>query len=719
MTGPAIGLSEALAQVLPVYEIPDDDLVGEVLVPAMANATTLRLGAGYFTSHCLAQIAPGLAAFIANSSAPLQLMVSPEISDEDRDAIDRGIATPAEVIAELSDRLAGESSISSSALVRHTVDCLAYLVASNRLDLRFVLMRRGMYHKKVWLFGDTEVTAAIHGSGNATTRGLLVNGEQMTVDRPWVDGDSAALRVRLLSKQWDRQWNNENPNSLTLTAPQGLRFAGKHGEEARVPTVRDFWEAWQEDHVAGLEPELPPNYRSAPRHVLQIPSHMEWREGPYRHQGRAVDAFLASSGRGVLEIATGGGKTRTALIAATELQEHHNGPFAVLVLVPSKPLMLQWAEEIREFGIIPLLPSLLSRDTRRAKLEEMRAALGSSDRRTEVVLTTNKLFGEDESLRELFEQLPADVLTLIIGDEMHNLGVPSFINNPPDYFDKRLGLSATPVRQYDPDGTDQLFDFFGQPVFQFSLADAIASGCLTRYRYQLHEVRLTDEEMDKYAELTEELRAAGFRVDDDGRTVVSNPKVERLLRERRAVLEQAGGKLELLRELLSAVGSGSVRRTLVYTSAKATVLATRRQIDEVNEMLSELGIISHQFTSAETSRSDAQQLLDRFGQGDYQVLTAMKVLDEGIDIPQTDTAYILASTTVRREWVQRRGRILRRAPGKTEATLHDFFVVPPDPESDHGLAVLRGELRRAEEFAGLATNEWDTDGPRSIISRYE
>ncbi|HWA67419.1 MAG TPA: DEAD/DEAH box helicase family protein [Mycobacteriales bacterium] len=719
MSEAAGGLSEALADALPVYEIPDDDLVGEVLVPAMNVSTSVRIGAGFFSSHCLAQIAPGLASFIASSSKPLELLVSPEISAEDRDAIDRGVSNPVGVIEQTATRLLADAQLSPSALVRHTLDCLSYLVASDRLELRFVLMQRGMYHKKMWLFYDGNAWGAVHGSGNATTRGLLVNGEQMTVDRPWMDGQSVTKRVELLVSQWDRQWNNENPNSLTLLAPQGLRFAGRHGNEMQVPTVRDFWDAWRADHEAGLEPDLPPNYRSAPAHVLQIPAGMEWRTGPFRHQGRAVDAYFEANGRGVLEIATGGGKTRTALICATETQERHQGPMLLLILVPSTPLMTQWADDLREFGIEPLLPSKWSPDSRRVRFEEVRAGLAGGERRTEVLIATNQLFAQDESLRALIDELAADTATMLVGDEMHNLGTPTFLNNLPERFDTRLGLSATPVRQYDPDGTDKLFDFFGQPVFDFSLADAIAAGCLTRYRYFLHEVRLADDEMNKYTELCEELKAAGFRLEDDGRTVVSNPKIERLLRERRAVLEQASGKIDQLELLLQEHGASNVQRTLIYTSAKPTILGSTRQIEEVNELLSRLGIISHQFTNAETSRADAKKLLDRFGQGDYQVLTAMKVLDEGIDIPQTDTAYLLASSTVYREWVQRRGRILRKAPGKEVATLHDFLVIPPDPGSDHGKAILRGELRRAEEFASLAVNEWSNDGPRQILSKYD
>jgi superfamily II DNA or RNA helicase len=349
---------------------------------------------------------------------------------------------------------------------------------------------------------------------------------------------------------------------------------------------------------------------------------------------------------------------------------------------------------------------------------EIRAALRSNDRRTEVIVMTNSLFSSDPGARQLAATLPGDTLTVLIGDEMHNLGVPTFLEDPPEQFQKRIGLSATPIRQYDPDGSDRLFDYFGKPVFEFSLADAIEAGCLTPYRYQLHEVHLTEDEMDKYADLTDELRASGFRVDDKGQTVIDNSKVERLLRERRSVLENASGKIEVLRELLSK-DPRAVRRTLIYASAKPKVVGTGRQLEEVNALLTELGIISHQFTNAETSRSDARRILDLFAAGDYQVLSAMKVLDEGVDIPQTDTAYVLASSTVTREWVQRRGRILRRAQGKTEATLHDFLVIPPDSSTSYGKSVLRGELKRAEEFVGLSSNEWETGGPRSVISRYE
>ena len=194
-----------------------------------------------------------------------------------------------------------------------------------------------------------------------------------------------------------------------------------------------------------------------------------------------------------------------------------------------------------------------------------------------------------------------------------------------------------------------------------------------------------------------------------------NPKIERLLRRRRALLEQAEGKIAALRETLIR---GPVNRSLIYCSPKELELATERQIVLVNRLLSELGIVSHELTSQETSAGRGTEILRRFAEGQYQALTAMKVLDEGVDVPATESAFILASTTVEREWVQRRGRVLRTAPGKTSAAIHDFVVTPPAID-DAARAVLRGEIRRVRAFAELARNRWAVGGPVDEIESLE
>ena len=689
-------------------------------MPAMQNCDELRLGAGFFSSRCLAQIAPGLATFVNETNCTLDLMVSPEISEEDREAIRKGVSNPREVLEETMMKLFEGALLSTSAIEGHAVDTLAFLVASGRLRMRVVLMERGMYHKKIWLFRSGENWLAVHGSGNATERGLLVNGEQMSIDRAWVDGPQAQARVSIFLEHWAREWENRNPASYSVEVALAIEFLSKHARP-EPPTIADFWDAWRRDHELGFEPIMPP-LLATDRIVkrLRIPESLVWREGRFAHQGRAVDTLVDHAG-GIVAMATGGGKTKTALIAASEMQDRYEGHVCIVILAPTRPLIRQWASEVQSFGLEPIILAGMDASSRLRELE--RATLGYSSRqaRTEVLLMTHALFSKrDSPERQWLQELPDSVTRLLIADEVHNLGAKSFTSDLPTFFGQRIGLSATPIRQYDPDGTDQLFEFFGgPPQFEFSLRDAILSECLVPYKYFPHPVEFQDEEMEYYLEITQKLVRAGFRTDDDGRTVGLTARVASLLRDRRALVEQASGKISSLERELRQIGTSKIARTLIYTSAKPVAPGKTRQITEVNRLLERLNIISRQYTSQETSSADSQSILDRFGAGDYQVLTSMKVLDEGVDIPQTDTAFLLASSTVEREWVQRRGRILRQAPGKDTAHLHDFIVIPPVLDSPGAKSLLRSELRRASAFADLAENEYDPGGPSIVIRELE
>ena len=201
------------------------------------------------------------------------------------------------------------------------------------------------------------------------------------------------------------------------------------------PSTTDFWNAWRHDYEAGLEPDLPAGMRTAPiDHHLRIPSNLIWREGRYAHQGRAVDALLKELG-GIVSIATGGGKTRTALIAATEMQDLEPRHMCVVVLVPSRPLVRQWTDDIREFGIDPIVLTGTGTQDRRAELERVAVAFATERPRTEVVLMSNALFAKaDSAEREWLAGLPETIERVLIADEVHNLGTPSFISNPPDFF---------------------------------------------------------------------------------------------------------------------------------------------------------------------------------------------------------------------------------------------------------------------------------------------
>lgn len=705
-----------------VYDVPTDDIASELLIPGMRVSRLVRIMVGFFNSRSFAQLAPGLAAFIDGTNAPLQLLLSPNLSDEDRDAINRALIDPGEVALDAFTRLFEGARVSESSIAAHAADCLAYLVASGRLLLRFVLMKQGLFHPKVWLFEADGDVLAVHGSNNLTEAGLLYNGEIVSVDQPWKDGEAAETRVNGLIRMFEDYWDNKRTHSITVGPRAGLILA-RAGMTDR-PTTDDFWRAWHDDSKRGLAPPLPEKaalwtgVTLSTTQLLRIPAGLEWESGPFAHQGTAVHTWEHNARRGILAIATGGGKTTSALICATRLQNEKDGPLLVLVLVPSDPLLDQWSSETERFGLRPHVLSRLPASERIPHLHGVVTGLMHGVMRTEVLISSNQLFVSSEPLRAFFQDLPKEISTLLIADEVHNLGTRSFLSNLPVTVPYRLGLSATPIRQYDADGTTELFAFFGTTIFEFDLGKAIEAGCLTPYSYHLHEIRLTGEEMDLWQEITERLRRHGFGANDEGQTGGLDSAVQRLLERRRAILENAEAKLAVLKNLLVSTQPASINRTLIYTSAKSDPLGRGRQITLVNRMLNELGIISHQLTYSETGGPRARQILTDFSAGLYQSLTCMKVLDEGVDVPATSTAYLLASSTVRREWVQRRGRVLRKAPGKHLARLHDFFVVPPNPNERDGRTIIRSELARADEFCRLAENAWDNDGPRAITERY-
>ena len=289
---------------------------------------------------------------------------------------------------------------------------------------------------------------------------------------------------------------------------------------------------------------------------------------------------------------------------------------------------------------------------------------------------------------------------------MHNLGSPSFLASPPDFFEYRLGLSATPIRQYDPEGTDKLFDFFGQPCFEFTIDEAIGV-CLVPYDYHVERVALTPDEMELFKGLSEQIRKLGWKIEQG----VKDAHLDDLLRRRRLVIETAENKLVRLAELIDADGARNLHFDLVYATDKAP-----SQLDAVNAILRARGVLYHQLTAEETrDRRGTARILANYQSGALQVLTAKRVLDEGVNVPQIRRAFILASTTVERQWVQRRGRILRKCDAihKTFGVIYDFVAMPPAgmATDDDGKKLISGELKRVYEFARLARNFGAADGP--------
>lgn len=696
----------ALEAAPPMFVLPRDDLL-PTLVPAIGASASLDCMMGFFASSSLAEIAPGLATFLRASRPPMRLLVSPFISATDQAALRDGAGAE-----DLAESLFAEALPDADELARHTLRCLTWLIREGRLEMRFAFLKDGLFHPKVWLLNIQGQRLTFHGSSNMTGAGLGRNKEQMALARAWMDPYQAATERRLREEFGDL-WDGDDDDCVVIRLSRAIeeQLLRTYGSGVK-PTEEEAIKLWRKLKRQPAETDEPTSEgASAAATGFRIPEWLSFREGPFAHQGLAVDAWLRAGGRGILAMATGSGKTLTSLIACHELRAT-TGPMLIVVAAPYVPLVMQWCDEARLFGIEPRNMSAAGGPAgRRKEIADAgrRLTLGLADAEVLVVSHDTLI---DPAFAAALERL--SVPRVLIADEMHNLGSPGFLNHPPEFFEYRLGLSATPIRQYDPEGTDRLFGFFGEPCFEFTLEEAIGV-CLVPYDYHVHPVELDDEEMEEFRDLSDQIRKLAWKIE----AKVEDTQLDDLLRRRRLIIERANGKITALARLLDAGAREEIRYDLIYATDKAP-----SQLDDVNELLRARGLLFHQLTAEETrDRAGVARILDSFQRGEIQVLTAKRVLDEGVNVPEIKRAFILASTTVERQWVQRRGRILRRcdAIGKEHGIIHDFVAMPPqslvnDPDARQ---LVQGELKRVEEFARLARNYGAIDGPLAALKEMQ
>ena len=684
----------------PLYMLPTDPLADEVLIPAFSAADSVDCMVGFFSSEVFGSLAPGLATFVARSNRPFRLIVSPLLRDEDRSAIERGLV---EQVAEtVMDRLI----ITEDILEQHTLKCLSWLLREGRVVIRVALMSDALFHPKVWIFESQGDRVAVHGSSNVTLAGIRKNIEQVSTSQSWLDPTQLSVTKRFRD-QFDRLWADQDPNCIVVDMPEAIRHRLVRVYSAVAPPTEDDLRSLYR-RATDIQERRASDLELTGQQVFTIPSWLKYEDGPFAHQGKAVTAWCEAGYRGVLEMATGSGKTITSMIAAHRLHKARK-PLLIVVAAPFVPLIEQWCGEIASFGLnASNLAAMTGAKQRGKELQRIRRHLELGLSKCVAVVVTHDTLCTPrfQATIEAFR-----CQRLLIADEVHNLGRRGFIEQPPVFFDHRLGLSATPVRQYDESGTEALFEFFGPVVFRYTLREAIGN-CLVEYDYYVHPVRLTQSEMDDWREITGKIKQNAWR-SEDGKP---DDYLKKLFRDRRALLETASGKIDAVATLLDREDPARIRHTLIYASDKGPI-----QLDTVNRLLHERGIRFHQLTAAETrNRHETAGIIRSFQDGDIHVLTAKRVLDEGVNIPQIQRAFVLASTTVERQWIQRRGRLLRKstATGKTHSVIHDLLALPAvddhaaDPDTR---SLLRGELTRVQAFARLARNAGSPDGPLPMI----
>nr|WP_258040615.1 DNA phosphorothioation system restriction enzyme [Pseudanabaena sp. BC1403] len=669
------------------------DLVQDFYIPCLKNSMLYSRAVGFFSSTSMASVAKGLISLI-QSGGRMRLIASPCLSVEDAEAIALGLKQREDVITQ---SLLREIDQEFEEVIQDRLACLAWLLSHNLLEIKLAVRKdirnRGIYHEKLGIFEDDAGNiVAFTGSANESASALLDNFECIDVFCSWDKG----VRERTLSKaeNFRRLWENETPMLEIFDFPEAAKRSLLRLRHDKFPIdeiakkISVVSEQGKDYMPIGIKPD---------HGVPILPTNLELRD----YQELAIANWFKNNGRGTLKMATGSGKTITALAISTELYQKI-GLQVLLIVCPYRHLVIQWSRECQKFGLEPIL-AFEDVHNWQDRLSNQLYNVRSGNQKFLTIITTNAtLIGQ--GLQSQLRYFPGK--TLIVGDEAHNLGAKRLVESLPRNVGLRLALSATPERYFDEDGTEAIFAYFGAVIQpEFTLADAIKAGALVHYLYYPILVELTESETEKYADLTKKIgRAIAFDGDRD-----DNEMVAALLMQRARLLGSAANKLVALRELMQQRLDTS--HTLIYcgdgsVEGQVTEESTR-QLDAVAQLMgSELGYRVNTYT-AETSLEDRENLRLLFESGELQGLVAIRCLDEGVDIPAIQTAIMLASSSNPRQFIQRRGRILRAHPHKKRATLFDMIVLPPDlgrETIDVERNLLKKELQRFVEFANLADN---------------
>jgi len=655
------------ANLLSEYSSSGASLIENFFSPALNNSKTYDRAAGYFSSS-LFVLAPVAWTNFFTEGGTMRLLCSAELSPRDGRSILRGSLDngPIQTFEETwRDLLSSQDGNLTSSLLRT-------LIYFGKLELRVATFRSkgGLFHDKLGVFRDRDGDGvSFTGSANETWNAWsgFGNHESIDVFRSWDARDEQ--RVSGHQARFDEYWHGRRPD---------LDVHG--GDQLREVILDREPDEDLEEILQRMRRELGKALTGLKGSQRKNPIRKDLR--PY--QESAVSAWEGNGRRGVISFATGGGKTLTALEA---IRRWSASGGSTLVLVPTSILLGQWLTEVGA----ELPDALVLRADSKGKFPWRKHInnflAGSSDGRPRVVLATYKT-----AASKAFSSLVSgNSRLLVVGDEVHRFGAPdtkriaTFLRSGAS-----LGLSATPLRSYDDEGTEAIFDYFGKqldPVY--SLSQAIADGNLVPYEFQYMEARLSEDEQEKWDDLSLKIRQASGGSDSSSES--PSPYLRNLLIQRARISKTASSKIHLAAELVTQQFEAS-DRWLVYCETEA-------HLEEVKQAIrlraSDLTLMT--YTSSNEDEHD--RVLSHF-KAVGGVLLAIRCLDEGVDIPLINKAVIVSSSQSPREFVQRRGRVLRKAPGKALAKLFDFLMEDAD-----GRLLSDPELDRLIEFATDALNQ--------------
>lgn len=551
-----------------VYRSSDDDLFNDFYLPVLSYATKYDRAVGYFSSAILACNTKGLSQLI-KKNGKMRLIIGDPLDADEYEAIK---FASTEIIKSHVDEYLEEllSMIKSEDLHFNRLKLLGFLIASEKLEIKFALRKRGMYHEKIGIvYDEFDNKIVFQGSANETPSGLFefINAECISVYKSWnheIFNDYGKHYV----SAFENLWNNNQKDTLTLSV---LSHQYKNISDYIKSTLiekNDFIDLINYYYLLdnSIEEVIKENEKPYPK----VPSCLGVHKFSIReHQRRALNRWKANQFTGILQHATGSGKTITALYALTKVFEakyKKNEPLVVIISVPYVDLANQWVKELKNFNITPVC-CYESQLKWAQTLERKIKLLNIANLKFICILVVNQTLISDK-FQELIKQLNPKNL-MLIGDECHRHGAQSLCNSLPDA-DFKLGLSATPFN--DDDDLDSPFpnlakqnilSYYQTIVDTYSLEDAINDNILTPYEYYIIPTYLTDEEQVQFDNISEKI--SKIMINSNGELSKDDSNALMILSSQRSrVLGSAQNKLEVLNTLTKTIPLSQRNLSLFY-----------------------------------------------------------------------------------------------------------------------------------------------------------
>ncbi len=710
-------LTEAKFKV--VYSTGEDE-PADFFLNALLNSNQFDLCLGYFHSSGFRALALGFAYFIYKGGG-MRMIINDTLSQEDKEAIEKGfVSSPEELIEKRFIETLNAIYETLCSYEKHFFNCISWLISKKKLDIIIISPKSGgIAHQKFGIFRDSESNIIVfNGSANFSKSALKHNLEAINCFYSWSGEPSSSEAINYFDKLFNKYWNSQSADIKIIPIKEAKTFIRK---KFPVDNIDDLLQEERElnrkiingkPKATNVNIELKNKIddiviNNIPKIKPSLPKNISL----YDYQKKAYENWVDNEYQGFFEMATGTGKTITALNCVLQIYKKE-GKVISIILVPTLDLANQWNSELELFGFNNIIQVNSKNPDWYKELLYSINQLNNVNTNI-IIISTYSSFVTDK-FQSFISKTPDN--SIVIADEAHNFGTKRMVDIYPHNIKRRIGLSATPARYFDEEGTNSLLEYFNsteKPTLRFTMEEAIDKGFLSKYYYYPRIIRLTHDEMVKYKEIS--LKLMKYLNPKTGR-YSDDPIVATLLMKRKRIIHKAANKLDCFRQIISDILKikGELKYTLVYVPEGRPDDyddEDQRLINEYSAVISkEFNLKQHQFTGSTKNRDN---ILDLFSKGNISVLTAMKCLDEGVDVKRTEVAIFCASTGNPRQFIQRRGRILRTHPDKKFAYIYDIIVVPIIVDSylkesiEMERKLFQTELLRVKEFANIALNKYD------------